>query len=90
MRKRSNKTTEDSIGGGWSQQPVGANHIKQGADNLLAMARRLARATIGRLEVLDDCRTITDNITRRCNQGRNGRQFSLGQNVGLETLVTGG
>jgi len=54
------------------------------------MARRLARATIGRLEVLDDWRTITDNITRRCNQGRNGRQFSLGQNVGLEILVPGG
>ena len=72
---------------GWPQEAISADHIKQGADHLLARTGGLTRSTIRRLKVLNDGSPITNHFALWGHQSGDGRQFAFGEHLRLETLV---
>ena len=75
---------------GRAQQAVGAEHIKQRANDSLARTSRLAGPTVGGFEVFDNGGAIANHLSCRGHQRGDCRQFALGQHLRLETLMTGG
>ena len=76
-----------SVVHGRSQEAVGADYIKQGADHSLARAWGLTGSTIRRLKVLDDGSAVANHFALCCDQSGNGRQFAFREHLRLETLV---
>ena len=70
-----------------SQKAVGANHVKQCADHLLARTGRLTGSTIRGLKVLDDGSAVANHFALWGHQSGDGRQFAFGEHLRLETLV---